>query len=111
MSRTGFRVRGASGAIKTRKPNSVTKYLGYGSSVACNNILIIIIIIIIIVVVVVVGKTVPSSPQPSLEGSVELILIFTSLDIATIIFYRGKSSALRPTPQPGGPGLCIYVSQ
>jgi hypothetical protein len=26
-------------------------------------------------------------------------------------FYTARSSALRPTPQPGGPGLCIYVPQ
>jgi hypothetical protein len=44
-------------------------------------------------------KTVVFEPYLSIEDSAELRPVFTSLDIATIIFfYRARSSALRPTP-------------
>jgi hypothetical protein len=42
-------------------------------------------------------KTVLFEPYPSLEDSVRLHPVFTSLDFAIIIFYTARSSALRPT--------------
>jgi hypothetical protein len=43
------------------------------------------------------GKTALFESYPSLEGSARLHPGFTSLDFATVIFYRAKSSALRLT--------------
>jgi hypothetical protein len=37
--------------------------------------------------------------------------VFTSLDFATVIFLQSKVVSLASNPQPGGPGLCIYVPQ
>jgi hypothetical protein len=37
--------------------------------------------------------------------------VFTSLDFAPIIALRSKVVSLASNPQPGGPGLCIYVPQ
>jgi hypothetical protein len=36
---------------------------------------------------------------------------FSSLSFATVIFVRSKVVILASNPQPGGPGLCIYVLQ
>jgi hypothetical protein len=47
---------------------------------------------------VVIGETALVEPQPSSENSTRLHPVFSSLDFATIIFYRARSSALRPTP-------------
>jgi hypothetical protein len=37
--------------------------------------------------------------------------VFTSLDFATVIFLQSEVVRLVSNPQPGGPGLCIYVHQ
>jgi hypothetical protein len=37
--------------------------------------------------------------------------LFTSLSFETIIFLQSKVVSLASNPQPGGPGLCIYVSR
>jgi hypothetical protein len=36
---------------------------------------------------------------------------FHSLGFCNNFFYRARSSVMHLTPQPGGPGLCIYVPQ
>jgi hypothetical protein len=61
--------------------------------------------------IITIGKTALFEPLPSLQDYDGFDPVFTSLDFVTVIFYRAKSSALRPTPYPGGPGLCIYVPQ
>jgi hypothetical protein len=43
-------------------------------------------------------KTSFFEPHSSLEDSARLHLVFTSLDFVTILFYKARSSALRPTP-------------
>jgi hypothetical protein len=35
--------------------------------------------------------------------------VFTSLDFETVIFLQTKVVGLAYNPQPGGPGVCIYV--
>jgi hypothetical protein len=37
--------------------------------------------------------------------------VFTCLDFVTIFFLQSKVVSLASNPQPGGPGLCIYVPQ
>jgi hypothetical protein len=37
--------------------------------------------------------------------------VFTSLDFTTIIILQNQVVNLAFNPQPGGPGLCIYVPQ
>jgi hypothetical protein len=67
--------------------------------------------IIIIIIIIIIGRTAIFKPWPPLENSADFDPVFTSLDFATVNLYRARSSALRPTPQPGGPGPCIYVPQ
>jgi hypothetical protein len=38
-----------------------------------------------------------------------IIIFFFFFRFRNKILYTARSSALRPAPQPGGPGLCIYV--
>jgi hypothetical protein len=46
----------------------------------------------LIIVIIIIGKTALFEPQPSLEDSVRLYLVFTSLDFVTV-FLQSKSSA------------------
>jgi hypothetical protein len=63
----------------------------------------------IIIIIIIIGKTALIEPQSSLEDSVRFDLVFTSLYFATIIILQSKVVNPASNPQPGGPGLCIYV--
>jgi hypothetical protein len=59
-----------------------------------------------------------SKPQPSLEGSVRFVhsweldyQVFTYFDIATVIVSQSKAASPASNPQPGRPGVFIYVSR
>jgi hypothetical protein len=53
--------------------------------------------------------SVSSEQQPSLEDSDRLHLVFTSLDIAIIIFLQNKVVSLASNPQRRRLGPCIHV--
>jgi hypothetical protein len=48
---------------------------------------------------------------PSSKDSARFDPVFTSLDFGTIILLQNKIVSLASNPHPGGPGLCVYVSQ
>lgn len=50
-------------------------------------------------------------PQPSLEDSDRLHLVFTSLDLATVVCLQCKVFSLASNSRTGGPGPCFYVLQ
>jgi hypothetical protein len=50
-------------------------------------------------------------PQPSLQDSVRLYPVFTSLEFARIIILQRKAVSSLSNPQPGGPGLWICFPQ
>jgi hypothetical protein len=63
-------------------------------------------------IIVIIGRTVLFEPQPSLEDSIRMHLVFTSLDFETTIFFlRNKVPSLASNCHPDGPGLCVYVPQ
>jgi hypothetical protein len=66
---------------------------------------------IIIIIIIIIGKAGLSEPWPYLEDFARLHLVFPSLDFATIFFLQSKVVNLVSNPQPGGPGLSIYVPQ
>jgi hypothetical protein len=51
-----------------------------------------------IIIIIIIGKTALFEPWPSLEDSAIFHLVFSSLDLATIFFYRVRLSALHPIP-------------
>jgi hypothetical protein len=60
-------------------------------------------LIIIIIVIIIIGKTAPFLAIAFLKRFFQICLkldhpVFTSLDVAAIMFCGARSSALRPTP-------------
>jgi hypothetical protein len=72
-------------------------------------VIVVVVIIIIIIIIITTGKATIFESYTSSQDSPKFRPVFISLHFLTINFYRARSSALRPTPQPAGPGLCIYV--
>jgi hypothetical protein len=62
-------------------------------------------------IIIISSETALYEPQPSLEDSARFDPVSTSLDLATIYFFQSKVVSFATNPQPGGPGLYIYVPQ
>jgi hypothetical protein len=58
-----------------------------------------------------ISKIARFEPQPSLEDSATLRLVFTSLDFVTNLFLQSKAVSLTSNPQPGGLRTCMYAPQ
>jgi hypothetical protein len=59
--------------------------------------------------IIITGKIALFEPYPSLEYSARVHLAFTFFDFAAIIFLQSKFFSLAFNPQPGAPGVCLYV--
>ena len=69
---------------------------------------------IIIIIIIIIGTTAPFQPRSSSEAPASCPSdspAIPSLDFATILFFRSRLSALRPSPSnPGGPiGLLLSL--